>query len=113
MITTKKLSYVHVYSSLKIHGECGTIDMKDLCWIPQLKNLEEFTISLVNPPKNGQMTFFDAGYDGRNLNVYFENPMTKLKSFKMIKCIGGFDDPVFLMRLKRTFPSLETFVYEG
>merc|ERR1712238_121934 len=41
-------------TSLKIHGECGTIDMEDLCWIPQLKNLEEFTVSLKNPPKNGQ-----------------------------------------------------------
>ena len=87
--------------------------MEDLCWIPQLKNLEEFTVSLKNPPKNGQMTFLDAGSDGRNLKVYFENPIFKLKSFKIIKCLGGFDDPVFLMRLKRTFPSLETFVYEG
>ena len=78
--------------------------MDDLPWIPNLENLEELNLS-----------FFGIGtgpYD-EHLKIFYENPMKKLKRLVFDRSLGLFESPVFLMKLHKTFPVLETLVYQG
>ena len=90
---------------MKLEGGCGNVDiMDDLPWIPNLENLEELNLS-----------FFGIGtgpYD-EHLKIFYDNPMKKLKRLVIDRSFGLFEFPVFLMKLHKTFPVLETLVYKG
>jgi hypothetical protein len=89
----------------KLDGVCGELDiMEDLSWIPNLENLEELNLSNIG---------LSTGPYDEHLKIFYDNPMKRLKRLKITRSIGLFESPVFLMKLHKTFPILETLVYKG
>ena len=88
--------------SLEIKEDEAFGDIFDyhMYWIPSLANLEK-------------LTFSDVLAGGSDYKMFYENPMIKLKSLKLDRSAGMFEDDNFLINLHKTFPSLETFEYIG
>ena len=79
--------------------------MDDLSWIPSLENLEELKLSYRGIISNGPY--------GEHLKIFYDNPMKKLKRLEFDTSVGIFENPVFLIKLHKTFPVLETLVNKG
>ena len=63
-------------------------------WIPNFKNIEKLVISCTIAPKYG------------NFEPFFQNPMIKLKSLKLM-ATGAFLRDLFLINLFEAFPNLQ------
>jgi hypothetical protein len=95
--------YYSNFTRLKVQGEeHGLISMADLCWIPHLKNLEELSFRF-----NERLScwMYPAFYE-----LYYDNPMVKLKHFK-VELINAFVDADFLINLHKAFPNLHSFTF--
>lgn len=79
--------------------------MDDLSWIPSFENLEELKLSYGG--------FIGTGPYDEHLKIFYDHPMKKLKRLEFDISVGIFESPVFLMKLHKTFPVLETLVYKG
>ena len=79
--------------------------MDDLSWIPSLENLEELKLSYRG--------IIGTGPYGEHLKIFYDNPMKKLKRLEFDTSVGIFENPVFLIKLHKTFPVLETLVNKG
>ena len=78
-----------------------------LGWIPRLKNLTKIEIDTYVP---AAVRWMPDDYNRflRSIQMFTENPLTKLKKLKMSE-IGAFFQDDFLCRLHKAFPNLETF----
>ena len=78
-----------------------------LGWVPRLKNLTKIEIATHVP---AAVRWMPDDYNRflRSIQMFTENPLTKLKKLKMSE-IGAFFQDDFLCRLHKAFPNLETF----
>ena len=103
-------TYFTRFTSLKIQGQGHDfIDMSDLNWIVQFKNLEELSCEFEKE--------VDCLGDFDSYEMFYANPMMKLKHLK-IKLFEGFvygfgGPPEILINLHKAFPNLESFTYIG
>ena len=103
-------TYFPRFTTLKIQGQGHDfIEMSDLNWIVQFKNLEELSCKFEKD--------VDCLGDFDSYEMFYANPLMKLKHLK-IKLFQGFvygfgGPPEILINLHKAFPNLESFTYIG